>query len=111
MFDPSISTSMAEVQKREQLLELKRRRDARREEGISLLQSREREGELAVPGADEAVQPSGELVAETVEDPLPESQPAVEARHYDLWAPLFLVAALAAALVFKVGRRENGERD
>ena len=42
VFDPSISTSMAEVQKREQQLELKRRRDARREEGISLLRSRER---------------------------------------------------------------------
>ena len=109
MFDSSISTSMAEVQKREHQVELKRRRDARREEGISLLQSREREGELAIPGADAAIQPAGELVTETVEESLPESKPVAQSKHCDFWAPLFLVLALVAALVFKVGRRENGD--
>lgn len=109
MFDSSISTSMAEVQKREHQVELKRRRDARREEGISLLQSREREGELAIPGADGAIQPAGELVTETVEESLPESKPVAQPKHCDFWAPLFLVLALVAALVFKVGRRENGD--
>lgn len=109
MFDPSISTSMAEVQKREQQLELKRRRDARRAEGISLLRSRELEGELVIPGADGAVQPAGELAAEMEEEPLPDGHPAVQTRQYDVWAPLFLVAMLAAALVLKVGRRQNGD--
>ena len=109
MFDPSISTSMAEAQRHERQVELRRRRDARRAEGISLLRSRELEGELASPGADGAVQPAGELAAEMEEEPLPDGHPAVQTRQYDVWAPLFLVAMLAAALVLKVGRRQNGD--
>ena len=107
MFDPTISPSMAEAQKREQQGELRRRREARRMEGISLLSEREREGELAIAASEgERWIRGGELVEDVGHTA--ESAPASHARHSDVWAPVFLAAVLLAALLLKVGRGEDG---
>ena len=99
---------MADALKRDQQAELRRRREARRSEGVSLLVQREREGELARldPRHDAEGAEGAALVVEESAPPVPGGKE--RGARSDTFALLFLALALLVALAMKVGRGGDG---
>ena len=93
--------------KRDQQAELRRRREARRSEGVSLLVQREREGELALVESRQKAEGAA-LVVEESEPPVPSGKE--RGARSDTFALLFLALALLVALAMKVGRGVDGRR-